>query len=161
MRDIAMEHFGLDYDDVYTQDGKDRTTSIDGVEWQNRKILGEIGLALEAHFGPDIVHWIATRGLEEGASYSFGSVRRNAAAIKRDGGVLIAIRNPMTVVREHDFDGFEISLIDAWIENDALSRGMTKRAGLADLEAKVVEAINQIMAARNPDADSARVSPAA
>lgn len=54
---------------------------------------------------------------------------------------LIAIRNPLTTFRQHDFVGFEISLFDIWIENDAQARGLTRAAGLADLEAKVIAAM--------------------
>lgn len=140
-RDIGMRHFGMSHDDVYTQAGKRRSTLVKGEALENRDILGRIGLALECEFGTDITHFFATRELPAGGSYSFGSVRRNAAAIKRDGGMLIAVRNPLTVVRQYDFDGFPIDLIDVWIENDAQARGLHGAAGLADLENKIVSAL--------------------
>ncbi len=122
-----------------------RQASIDagqlGAALENRDILGRIGLALEREFGTDITHIFATRELPAGGSYSFGSVRRNAAAIKRDGGMLIGISNPLTPVRRYDFDDFPTDLIDLWIDNDAQHRGLHGAAGLADLEGKVVAAL--------------------
>lgn len=141
LRDFAMRHLGLSHDDVLTQAGKRRSSIINGREWENRKTLGDLGVALENLFGGDVMHWMATRTLPATGSYCFGSVRRNAAGIKRDGGVIVEIVNPSAPPRRHAFDAFDRSLIDVTINNDAQSRGMERDAGLADLEAKVCAAI--------------------
>jgi len=144
LRDFCQIHLGMSYDDVHTQSGKAGWTIINGRRWNNRKVLGEFGLALEATFGVDIIHWMAARRLPAGGCYSFGSVRRNAEAIKAEGGILLAVRNPFTQVRENEFDGFRIDLIDVWIDNDVQDSGLGTEAGLGDLEAKVVAAIESL-----------------
>lgn len=92
LRHIAMDHFGLSHDDCYTQEGKTRFTDINGASWENRKILGEIGKALESKFGEFIMPWMATRALAPGMAYSFGSCRRtNGFFYKGQGGIVLEV----------------------------------------------------------------------
>ena len=55
LRRHCMEWFDLSPEDVLTQHGKARFTDIDGVTWQNRKIIGEYGNAMETLFGPNCI----------------------------------------------------------------------------------------------------------
>ena len=45
MRKMAIEHFGASHDDVYTQEGKLRTTKVNGVVMTWRDVLGRLGPA--------------------------------------------------------------------------------------------------------------------
>src|SRR5262249_32968518 len=95
MRQFAIQFLGLSEADCYTQEGKARISKILGRDWQNRKILGELGKRLEAMFGPHIMPFMATRGLDEKQCYSFGSVRRDQGAFyKAMGGIVIGIDRP-------------------------------------------------------------------
>ena len=119
MRLFAMDFLGLSEEDVYSQEGKLRTTVINGHVWENRKILGELGRALETLFGADILPWIATRGARLDQSYSFGSVRmKQPWFYKRAGGVVIGIRRPGTVPTGNSWDEFDVNAVDVWIDND-------------------------------------------
>jgi hypothetical protein len=46
-RHIAMRHLGLSHDDVYIQAGEARSSTINGFQWNNRSVCGEVGKALE------------------------------------------------------------------------------------------------------------------
>lgn len=138
LRDFAMRHFGLSQDDCYTQAGKKRTTEICGVEWENRKILGELGAALEKTFGDFIMPWMATRALCGNQTYSFGSVRRDQPLFYDDkGAVIIEIQNPSARPTGNEWDEYNDSCVDYVIENAALHRGMSHKDALADLTSKV------------------------
>ena len=54
MRQIAINQFGATHDDVYTQEGKLRTTVVNGVTMTWRDVLGRIGNGLEHEFGGDV-----------------------------------------------------------------------------------------------------------
>lgn len=119
MRKFAITHLGLSHDDVYTQEGKSRFTEIDGAIWQNRKILGEFGNRLEEMFGPYIMPFMATRRLSETISYSFGSVRRDQGKFyQKLGGVVLGVRRPGVGPSGNEFDEFDASIVDYWIDND-------------------------------------------
>lgn len=119
VRDFAMRHFGLTKDDVTTQAGKDRYTEVNGVMIQNRAILGLSANSLEQQFGDHILPWMALRGLDGHKAYSFGSVRRDQAkTYTAAGGCVIGVRRPGVGPTGNEFDRFDESLVDVWIDND-------------------------------------------
>lgn len=119
VRDFAMRHLGLHWNDVHTQEGKMRSTMVSGGEWQNRQILGELANRLEEMFGSDIMPYMATRKLNEYGCYSFGSVRREQGwYYKAQGGVVLGVRRPGVLPSGNEFDLFDEEAIDFWIEND-------------------------------------------
>lgn len=142
LRQFCIDYLGLSYDDVYTQEGKARSTNILGRVWQNREILGELGNRLEAMFGESIMPYIATRSLNSDFSYSFGSLRKSQGHFyKNRGGLIIGVRNPLAQPSEYQFDLFDDDIVDFWIDNDAQARGLARDEGLLDLERKVVDAV--------------------
>ena len=139
VRDIAMRHLGLSHDDVYTQEGKARSSEILGKTWQHRVILGEVANRLEEMFGDHIMPWIHTRKLDPAKRYSFGSVRRDQGLFyKQIGGVVIGIRNPLAPPSPNEFDRFDETVIDHWIDNDGLARGLEPEQALLDLADKLI-----------------------
>lgn len=145
LREFAVKHLGLTWDDVRTQDGKKRFTNILGQQWEHRKILGEYGKALEDLFGEHISPFIATRNLNKSRSYSFGSVRKSQGHFYRQaGGWVIGVRNPQALPSGNDFDVFDETAVDFWIENDGPSLGMEREESLHDLETKVFAVLRQI-----------------
>ncbi|GLQ53578.1 hypothetical protein [Devosia nitrariae] len=119
LRDIAIRHFGLSLDDVTTQAGKCRWTSVTGSRMQHRDILGRLGNALEHAFGHQIMPWLACQSLDPGRRYSFGSVRRDQGKVyKALGGAVIGVRRLGVGPSEFEFDRFSEEIVDVWIEND-------------------------------------------
>lgn len=142
LRQFCQQHLGLSHDETHTQTGKAGHTTILGRRWQNRDILGTLGAQLEAMFGEYIMPWIATRGLDPNQAYSFGSVRKiQGDFYRQQGGLILAIRNPLVHASPYAFDAFDESLVDVWIDNDAQARGLSREDGLKDLRDKVVAAI--------------------
>ncbi len=138
LREFCVKNLGLTWDDVQTQEGKARHTTVLDKHWQNRDLLGTLGKQLEDMFGEHIMPYIATRRCADGHSYSFGSVRKTQGQFFREaGGVVVGIRNPVAAPSGFDFDKFDESLVDYWIHNDAQSRGLSRLEGLMDLEQKV------------------------
>lgn len=134
LRDFAMRHLGLSWDDVHSQEGKARYTDVLGTVWQNRKILGDLGAQLEAMFGEHIMMWMATRTLEPDARYSLGSVRKTQAHyLKAQGGLIIGLTNPLAPPSPYEFDKFDASAVDIWIHNDAQSLGFNEEEGKRQL----------------------------
>ena len=133
LRDIAIRHFGLSMEDVSTQRGKDRWSSVTGARIQNRDILGRIGNALESAFGDQILPWLAVQSLDPDARYSFGSVRRDQGKVYKSlGGAIIGVRRPGVGPSTFEFDRFDEDLVDVWIDNDG---------GLRELREKVLDAL--------------------
>lgn len=119
LREFSRSWLGLSHSDVYTQEGKLRSSKIAGKDWQNRQMLGELGKKLEEMFGPDIMPFMATRRLLDVACYSFGSVRRRQGWFYKDlGGVVIGIRRLGCGPTGNDFDEFDGDAVDYWIDND-------------------------------------------
>jgi len=118
LRAFAIHSLGLSRDDVYTQEGKKRSSMIADKRWEHRMALGEIGKKLEELFGPDIMPFMATRNLNPMACYSFGSVRRTQAWFYRKlGGLVIGVRRPGVGPSGNDFDEFDHYAVDYWIDN--------------------------------------------
>lgn len=128
LRDFAIRHFGMSRDDVSSQAGKARWTSVTGARIQNRDILGRIGNSLEAAFGDQILPWLAVQSLDPDARYSFGSVRRIQGKVYKSlGGAIIGVRRPGVGPSEFEFDTFNESLVDVWIENDGSMRELKEK----------------------------------
>lgn len=145
LRSIAMRHFGLTYDDCYTQAGKKRRSLVVDQEYEHRVILGEIGDALEQKFGDFILPWMATRSLPDDKSYSFGSVRRTQPLFYASkGGIVIEVQNPLARPTGNAWDEYDRAAIDYVIRNDGLARGLSHAAALRDLENKVDEMIARL-----------------
>lgn len=123
IRDFATRWLGLTHDQVHTQAGKLETFELLGRTWEVREFLGVYGNAIESMFGPWGIPYLATRGLDPAKRYSFGSVRRDQGKFyKQLGGLVIGVRNPLAGPSPYEFDRFDESLVDIWIENDAQVR---------------------------------------
>lgn len=118
MRDFAIRHLGLSPHQVQTQEGKAEHVTVAGKVFQVRDILGQLGNQLEAMFGADGIPFMAMQGLRDGKRYCFGCVRREQGAFyKRQGGVVIGVRRPGVGPSPFEFDRFNETLVDHWIEN--------------------------------------------
>lgn len=145
MRQFAIRHLGLAFDDVTTASGKSRSTEICGRVWGHRVLLGQIGRKLEELFGEDILPWIATRDLKPEESYVFASVRMGQPWFyRRLGGVVVEVVNPLVTAPAYAFDDYDAAAAQHRIENDALARGLNETAALADLAAKVEALVARI-----------------
>ncbi|AMB48289.1 hypothetical protein [Methylobacterium sp. AMS5] len=139
LREIAVQQFGLTWDQVSTQAGKTEFVDVNGQPWQIRKILGEIGNALEDKFGRNILPALAIPRAErehpDAKAFSFGSVRRDQGLVYRDRlGMVIGVRNPLAPPTGNEFDTFDETIVDFWIENDGVSIDNLKREVAAALK---------------------------
>lgn len=145
LREFAINNLGLDYEQVTTQEGKKEWITILGRTWQVREILGELGNRLEAMFGAHIMPFmaVASCGKRTGQHFSFGSVRRDQGLFYKslDSALVIGIENPLAGPSPYEFDQFDRSTVDVWINNDALARGMSPELAREDLEMKVWAAL--------------------
>ena len=154
LREIAMNYLGLTRQQVYTQESKASIVQVNGVEWPVRKILGDLGKQLEDMFGEEVMPFMShqliqrrlTKVFDENDMPTFvdPSCRKIQAHYwKRHGGLVIGINNPLAGPSPYDFDKFDETAVDVWIENDGLARGMEPHEALRDLEGKVVNTILQ------------------
>jgi hypothetical protein len=149
LREIAMMYLGLTPHQVFTQEGKNERVFILNNPWTVREILGELGNRFEGMFGKHIMPYMATRQLEDGP-YSFGSVRRDQGLFyKQHGGVVLGVRNPDAKPSGFEFDEFDASVVDYWITNDFLARGMDPHDARLELAKAIQQVINQIMERRS------------
>ena len=119
MRKIAIEHFGFSHDDVYTQEGKLRTTKVNGVVMTWRDVVGRLGNALEHQFGADVIPELAYNAVPEGKNAYFGSVRREQGWYHANRGALVLeIRRPGAGPSPYEFDRFNAAAAHAVINND-------------------------------------------
>lgn len=143
MRAFCVENLGMRWDDVTSQEGKAGHVEILGRRWQRREILGVLGNHFEAMFGQHIMPFMATVGLEHDKRYSFGSVRRDQGLFYRErGGLILGVRNPDAPPSPFEFDRFDESLVDIWIDNDFQIQKLSKEDGLLDLGIKVATALS-------------------
>lgn len=123
LRDFAVRHLGASIDDVTTQAGKATLVTLPGrrtMLW--REFLGEFGNAIEALLGSHAIPEMAIRRTEPGKDYSFGSVRRDQGLpYKRAGGIVIGIEAPWAKPSPHEFDRFDMSLVEMPALRRALS----------------------------------------
>jgi len=144
MRDFAIRHLGLTYEDCYTQEGKLRFTNVLGEDWQNRKILGELGNRFEEMFGKHIMPWMAVQKTKgRPGSFSFGSVRRDQGAFYKSQGpaLILEVDNPLASPSPYEFDRFDREIVDIRLNNDGLAAGMSPAMARRDLEIKVADAL--------------------
>lgn len=148
LREIAVRHLGLDWDQVMTQEGKASFVDINGIGWQVRKILGDLGKKFEDLFGEEIMPFMSHQSvmdeIENGeqTTYIDPSCRKVQGHYwKRNGGIVIGIRNPLTHPSIYEFDAFDEAAVDFWIDNDGLAKGMSKEEAMRDLEGKLVNAL--------------------
>lgn len=139
LRHFAIENLGLSESDVYTQEGKKLYTEILGKNWQNREILGELGVQLEKMFGEHIMPYIAcTRIKDIEGSFSFGSVRKTQGKYYRDrGGIVIEVINPLAGTSPYSFDKYDQSFITHHISNTGQRSFEDPARGLENLRQKV------------------------
>ncbi len=125
-----MELFHLSEYDVSTQEGKKGFTEIQGVSWENRKILGEYGAILEEKFGhltmPNVAlhnalkSWPEDRKFNKG--YSFGSVRRGQGeAYAKHGGIVVEIIRPGVEQSGNIWDMYDQRWVNYTFINDSNS----------------------------------------
>jgi hypothetical protein len=141
MRDFAIRHLGLSYEDVTTQEGKAETVELYGRRFTVRQLLGELGNKLEELFGEDVLALMSAQYLSSHASgklYCAGSVRRKQGYIwKSIGGVVVKIENPLAKPSGFEFDEFDEGAIDFVIENNGIAWGHSSEVARADLIKKI------------------------
>lgn len=144
LRGACMSLYGLSWEDVSTQEGKRRITTICGVEHENRALLGHLGNLLEGFYGDQVIPEMALRAaLAEQAlnfyqppALSFGSVRKNQGlTYKKHGGIVVEIVRDGTAPR-YDFDHYDRSLVDVTIINNFATVG--------ELETEVVRTFRSL-----------------
>lgn len=148
LREIAVRHLGLDWDQVMTQEGKASTVNILGKDWQVRKILGDLGQKLEDMFGEEIMPFMAHQSIMDELcnggdnTYIDPSCRKTQGHYwKRQGGLVIGINNPDAGPSIYAFDKFDESAVDYWILNDGLNRGLSPEDARKDLAAKLFDIV--------------------
>lgn len=142
LRDIAMKHYGLTYDQVHTQAGKLELVTINGEEMTVRDVLGRIGNGFEAEFGPNVIPELAYNRITDGGRYVFGSVRRDQGSYhKARGALVISIVNPLAGPSPYEFDVFNPAYVDWVVENDATALGLDTAAEEASLAVRLEEAL--------------------
>ncbi|MCP1540083.1 AAA family ATPase [Methylorubrum extorquens] len=120
LRKIAVEQFGLTWDQVMTQEGKRETVTVAGKAWIVRDLLGQLGNRIEDLLGPHGIPFLSERQVaDKPGCFSFGSVRRDQGRFYQDrGGVVIGVRSPKAGPSEFEFDRFDEACVDLWIDND-------------------------------------------
>ncbi|OWZ90371.1 hypothetical protein B9J07_27675 [Sinorhizobium sp. LM21] len=145
LRKMAMDYLGLTANQVFTQEGKLETVTINGRDWQVREILGEIGNAFEEKFGGDIIPIMSHNARPKGSYSVFGSVRREQGLYWRNQGALVLeIVNPLAGPSKYEFDTFNNAYCHAQIQNDGLARGLEPAAARQDLLEKLVAVIGRV-----------------
>lgn len=136
----CMELFDLDHDACWTQEGKKRVTILQGVAWENRKILGEYAAILEEKFGDlTIPNWAIRAALREWEEaegwrcgtrgYSFDSVRRDQGrAYKEKGAIIIEVTRPGVQATGNVWDEYNPDFIDHSFLNATTSLEELERA---------------------------------
>lgn len=146
LKEILIEYFGLNYEDVYTQEGKEKYNEYWGME--NREILQKFGTdACRDNFCVDV--WIKIMELRikkniEKENILIADTRfdNEAEFIRKNDGIIIeVVRKSGTVLTErlckHSSEkGVSKELITHVIYNDG---------ALPDLKEKVVKIINEIV----------------
>lgn len=139
MRDFAIRHFGATWDDVHTQDGKLRKTTINGAEMEWRQALGWIGNGLEQIFGGNVIPEMAyARSDREFGRGIFGSVRREQGLYHRQrGAIVIELANPLAPPSPYEFDQYNAKHAHITVDNNGLANGLNNAQARADLKAKL------------------------
>lgn len=155
LRDTAMRHFGAKPPQVETQEGKaslaywpNGDAIVDDATGQHmtwRQVLGQLGNRLENMLGPYVMPMTACARLSGPGPFSFGSVRKTQGGYyKQHGGLIIGIENPDAPESGNAFDLFDKSLVDVWVLNDGLARGLPPAVARKDLENKIHQVVLDI-----------------
>lgn len=152
LRDACKALYGLTEWHVSSQEGKASYVRVGGekhrdangqpVLVQVRQLLGDLGVDVEARHGAEYIpenaigqaraFYLAT-GTPMPA-FSFGSVRRNQGNVyRRHGGIVIGVRRE-GYTAQYDFDIYDESLVDLWIDNDAPSAEAFQQKVIAVLD---------------------------
>lgn len=125
MRDFAVRHFGLTWEDVSTQDGKTKLVSLPKGTFTVRQILGELGNALEEKFGADVIPLMAftqiRKKLEIDPDLRFvmPCCRRAQGFFWRaNGGVVMEVENTYVLPSGNAFDLYDKAAVDITIPNN-------------------------------------------
>jgi hypothetical protein len=125
LRKIAMDHLGLLPHQVFTQEGKLETVTLNGREWTCREILGEIGNAFEEKFGGDIIPLMTHMGQDSRQRYVMGSVRREQGRYWASKGALVVeVWNNFVEDSPFEFDRYNRAHVHQVIRND-FQKGVT------------------------------------
>lgn len=136
LRDAARALYGLSQSDVYSQEGKAKTTEVCGKTFTHRQLCGDLGNLLEGFYGEQFVPEQTLRRLRSGRHvttatgtfFVFPSVRKTQGITYHDhGGVVVGVRRPGTAA-ESDFDRYDASLVDLWLDNDGTMGTLIGRA---------------------------------
>ena len=136
LREACMALYGLDWGDLYTQEGKAKTIKVCDKVYTHRQLAGHLGNLLEQFYGEQFVPEQTLRRLLkhtpelDGAPfYVFPSVRRTQGITWRNaGGMVVAIERPGLKFSGNDFDAFDESLVDRWIVNGGTVEDMCQQA---------------------------------
>lgn len=158
LREFAIKNLGATHDQVHTQAGKasfacwpngDKIIDDRTGEWLTwRRVLGLLGNQLEAMFGKYVMPMTAcARVAALPGPFSFGSVRRDQGMYyKNNGGIIIEVVNAMAVPTGNEFDEYDASIVDFRIPNDAMTRGLSHKDGVRDLEEKIHQIVCHVAA---------------
>lgn len=123
---LAAPHlFGCDHDDPFSQDGKLReyetVSGVKSVRW----MLGELGTALENHFGEAFIPYAALNRAKsmaarnDGSCFVFPSVRKSQPwHYKESGAIVVEVRRPGVGDSGNDFDRWDARAVDTIIFNN-------------------------------------------
>lgn len=121
LREACKILYGLNDNDVYTQEGKHGFVDICGKSFQVRDLLGELGNMMEDTYGEFFMPEAAVREANKYGypTFSFGSVRKTQGHFyKQQGGIVIEVIRPGVPESPYDFDKYDQNIIDHQIHND-------------------------------------------
>lgn len=126
LRQACMKLYNLTWDDVATQEGKNKTRMIGGRLFTHRQLLGDLGALLEQFYGEQ---FMPERALESIAgqvapAFVFPSCRKTQGITYNNaGGVVVEVVRP-GFEPINDFDFYDKSLVKYHIFNDVSSNWM-------------------------------------
>jgi hypothetical protein len=128
LREAAMALYGVARAEVYTQEGKARSLEVCGKSFTHRQLCGDLGNLLEGFYGEQFMPEQTLRRLQRDTRrgfvaqvpfFVFPSVRKTQGiTYRKEGGIVIGVRRPGTSA-ENDFDRYDESLVDHWLDNDS------------------------------------------
>lgn len=127
LRLACRDLFGCSPDDPFSQAGKARVYDTIKGPQEVRWMLGELGNALEHHFGEGFMPYNAMRHAEtlaglnpEYRHFVFPSVRKSQPLFyKEKGALVIEVRRPGIGDSGNDFDKWDATHVDVVVHNDS------------------------------------------
>lgn len=120
LREAVRGLYGLDWEDVYTQEGKARSRVVCGKTFTHRQLLGDLGNLLEGFYGDQIMPELALSSISGSVTPSFflfPSCRKNQGlTYLKHGGVVIEVTRP-GCEPVNDFDRYDSSLVTHRLHN--------------------------------------------